>query len=181
MRAKKTVFFLSILFIIAVVGYIIYDSYRTQTMPSHWVGREIPAFSLSTLNKGQELTQDDLKGHPSLLTFFASWCFSCRVEHKMLGEISKKYAIPLYGIAYRDKENAVVEWLSKFGNPFLKIGFDILGDIGFEWGILGVPETFLIDENGVVRHHVHGALYSDEEIEGLKKALESLGLSESKA
>ena len=178
MLSKKTIIFLTIFFIVIVIGYIIYGLYHTQTSPSHWIGREIPQFSLSTQNKNQEFTQDDLKGHPSLLTFFASWCFSCRIEHKMLGEISKKYNTPLYGIAYRDDENSVVTWLSKFGNPFLKIGFDILGDIGFEWGILGVPETFLIDENGIVRHHVHGALYSDEEINSLKEALSTLGLSE---
>lgn len=176
MLSKKTMFFI-ILFIISIAGYTIYNVFHTQTAPSPWIGREIPAFSLNTVNKGQDFSQDDLKGHPSLLTFFASWCFSCRVEHKMLGEISKKYNIPLYGIAYRDDENSVIDWLSKFGNPFLMIGFDVLGEVGFEWGILGVPETFLIDENGIVRHHVRGALYSDEEIKGLKDALKAQGFT----
>ena len=153
--------------------YVFHSVYQPKELPE-LNGKGVPEFSLSCLSRSEEFNQEDLKGHPSLLTFFASWCFSCRIEHKMLGMISQKYNIPLYGIAYRDHESNLKDWLFKFGNPFKMIGLDIFGQVGSDFDIMGVPVTFLIDENGIIQHQVQGALISDESISDLEKAIKSL-------
>ena len=175
---RKILYSLPVLLVSALIIYLVYGLYAKQTAPSPWVGKEIPEFSLST-QTSRDLTDQSLKGKPCLVTFFASWCFSCRVEHKMLGEISQKYRLPLYGIAYRDDEKAVMTWLAKFGNPFVQIGFDVLGEVGATWGIMGVPETFLLDDQGVVRHHVRGALLNDDAIQGLERAIKTVNKQKS--
>lgn len=161
-------------------GAFLYGSFQKQDIVSPLVGRQVPSFSLNTFESLQAFHQGNLEGKPSLLTFFGSWCFSCRIEHKMLGNISRKYGIPLYGIALRDKEESLKEWLTKFGNPYTLIGLDYTGEVAREFEILGVPETFLIDEKGVIQYSVQGALISDDAIEGLERALSKMGLAPEK-
>lgn len=169
--SKKVSFLIVVLIIIGLAGCLyIFLSKGNLDRPSPWVGKPIPSFSLPGLSGG-ELSSEELKGKPFLLTFFASWCFSCRIEHKMIGEISRKYDMPVYGIAYRDEPKNIEEWFSKYGNPFTQVGLDSDGDMGFEWGVRGVPETYLIDSNGVIQYHIQGALLSDEVIQNLEKAI----------
>ena len=171
---KKVSFLIAVLVVIGVASFVyIFLSKGSIERSSPWIGKPIPSFSLSTIT-GEELSSEELKGKPFLLTFFASWCFSCRVEHKMIGEISKKYNIPVYGIAYRDTAKNIEEWFSKYGNPFAQVGLDSDGDVGFEWGVRGVPETYLVDSNGIIQHHTQGALLSDESIQRLEKAIRAV-------
>lgn len=167
-------FFLIPLVIMAALtfGYILIFQGSLER-PSPWIEKPMPSFSLSTLN-GEEISSEEIKGSPFLLTFFASWCFSCRAEHKMIGEISKKYNIPVFGIAFRDAPKNLKEWFSKYGNPFAKVGLDTSGDVGFEWGVRGVPETFLVDSEGFVQYHAQGALLSDDAIHKLEKAIRAV-------
>ena len=82
------------------------------------------------------------------MNFFASWCLPCKIEAPLLNKISLK--IPIIGIAYKDKKEDMIKFLKNYGNPFDEIGVDELGSIAIEWGVYGVPETFLIDENGKI-------------------------------
>ena len=120
---KKWHTFVGILLICLSLVYLIYTPSERHTSSYPWIGKEIPSFSLSSLGNQGEFNQNEIKGRPCLLTFFASWCFSCRIEHKMLGEISRKYGISLYGVAFQDNEEALKTWLS---NPRRGLFFSFL-------------------------------------------------------
>lgn len=178
MKLKKRFILGAVFLIIIGIIYIAYAlSQKKDVVYPPRQGEELKSFSLTSFNRSKDFTQEDLKGHPSLLTFFASWCFSCRLEHKTLGDISRRYNIPLYGIAVRDNKEVLGNWLSTFGNPYKQIGLDVLGHVSSEFEIIGVPATFLIDEEGVIQYHAQGAIYADEEIESLEKALLKMGLT----
>jgi len=99
-------------------------------------------------------------GHPYLINFFASWCVPCHAEHDYLLELAGEH-IPIIGIAFKDKVKAVKDFLLKDGNPFVTVADDRNGRTGLDWGVTGVPETFVIDAAGVIRFHQVGPLTED--------------------
>ena len=103
---------------------------------------------------GLEVSMAAFKGKVVMLNFWASWCPPCRVEHPQLEELSELENVELYGVNYKDKKNSALNFLKEYGNPFLKIGTDQSGRNAIEWGVYGVPETFLIDQEGrvLLRH-----------------------------
>jgi len=111
----------------------------------------VPEFNLSTLeNDLQVVTQEQLKGKPMLLNVWATWCPSCRVEHDYLLQLSRA-GIPIVGLNYKDERPAALEWLARLGNPYELNIFDPQGKLGFDLGVYGAPETYLIDNKGYVR------------------------------
>ena len=111
----------------------------------------VPEFNLSTLeNDAQVVTQEQLKGKPMLLNVWATWCPSCRVEHDYLLQLSRA-GIPIVGLNYKDERPAALEWLARLGNPYELNIFDPQGKLGFDLGVYGAPETYLIDNKGYVR------------------------------
>ena len=92
-----------------------------------------------------------MQGEVWLLNVWASWCVACRVEHPLLVELSKKNAVPLIGLNYKDKRDAATGWLAQFGNPYQLSAVDADGRVGIDYGVYGVPETFVIDKQGVIR------------------------------
>ena len=135
---------LPVILLAAVIAYLVYGLYTKQTAPSPWIGKPVPAFELSGLD-GPDLKESHLKGKACLMTFFASWCPSCRMEHRALSTFAKNNDLPLYGVAVTDQETPLRDWLDKQGNPFVSIGLDTLGAVASEFQTVGVPETFLID------------------------------------
>ena len=113
------------------------------------IGKEPPKISTERLyeNKKKFVINKNTKG-PYLLNFFSSWCVPCQYEAPYLNELSKK--VDLYGIAYKDRFSETKKFLNSFGNPYLNIGVDEKGYIAIDWGVYGVPETFLIDSNNIV-------------------------------
>ena len=93
-----------------------------------------------------------MKGQVWLLNVWASWCVACRQEHPLLVELSKRKAVPIIGLNYKDKPDAAVGWLAQLGNPYDLSVKDLDGRVGIEYGVYGVPETFLIDKAGVIRY-----------------------------
>jgi cytochrome c biogenesis protein CcmG/thiol:disulfide interchange protein DsbE len=124
-----------------------------RELPSPLIGKPAPAFRLHTLHAPpQVLTSQDLRGQVWILNVWASWCTACREEHPVWVDFARTQRVPLYGLNYKDKPEDALRWLGQFGNPYLQSLTDPDGRTGIDWGVYGVPETFVIDRDGVVRH-----------------------------
>jgi len=134
-----------------------------QEIKSVLVGKEAPSFSLPALAGGPvPLTEVDLKtGKPLLVNFFASWCLPCRAEHENLMRIAKEVGVPIIGISYKDTPEKSLRFLDELGDPFLKTASDLDGRVAIDWGVTGVPESFLLDGNGIVRYRHWGPIVGD--------------------
>lgn len=122
-----------------------------HVLPSALIDKPAPAFALSGLESGKGLTLDALKGQVVLVNFFASWCEPCRDEHKVLMRLTQDGQAALYGIAYKDKLADTKRFLAQLGDPFRGIGLDESGRTGIDFGVYGVPETYVIDKAGRIR------------------------------
>jgi cytochrome c biogenesis protein CcmG/thiol:disulfide interchange protein DsbE len=143
---------LLVLIALAVV-FVIGLQHDPRKLPSVLVDKPAPAFSLPALSEGQTVvTPDALKGKVWLMNVFASWCGACVAEHPLLLAIAAKNAVPLVGLAYKDEPADTREWLAQRGNPYTQIAIDRNGLVGIDYGVYGVPETFVIDGAGVIRY-----------------------------
>jgi len=123
-----------------------------REVPSPLVGRPAPAFTLPSLLKPeQSITPDIFQGRVSLFNVWASWCVACRQEHPYLMQLARE-GVTLYGLDYKDTREAGLRWLDKLGNPYRQVLFDESGKAGIDWGVYGVPETFVIDKQGIIRY-----------------------------
>jgi cytochrome c biogenesis protein CcmG/thiol:disulfide interchange protein DsbE len=130
-----------------------------REVPSPLVGKAAPAFDLPLLQQpGKRFAPGDMRGKVWLLNVWASWCVSCREEHPLLVELSKKGVLPILGLNYKDKGEDAQRWLAQFGNPYQLSVVDADGRIGIDYGVYGVPETYLIDGNGVIRYKQIGPI-----------------------
>ena len=128
-------------------------SLNPREVPSPLIDKPAPGFQLSRLdNPSQALTPGDLRGQVWLLNVWASWCVSCIEEHPVLVGLSKSGAVPIYGLNYKDKRNDALSWLAKNGNPYTVSISDPDGKVGIDYGVYGVPETYVIDKSGVIRY-----------------------------
>ena len=123
-----------------------------REVPSPLIGKPAPSFSLSALDHPEQtIRRDDMLGKVWMLNVWASWCVACREEHPLLVEFSRQKMLPIYGLNYKDERAAGLRWLANFGNPYDQSLFDQDGRVGIDFGVYGVPETFIIDKQGVVR------------------------------
>jgi len=124
-----------------------------RMVPSPLIDKPAPAFTLPRLDDPQRLVSEkDLLGKVWLLNVWASWCVSCREEHPVLVEVAKKNIVPIYGLNYKDERKDALAWLGQFGNPYTVSIMDADGRIGIDYGVYGVPETYVIDKQGVIRY-----------------------------
>jgi cytochrome c biogenesis protein CcmG/thiol:disulfide interchange protein DsbE len=129
-------------------------------LPSMLIDRPLPAFDLQNApgrDQGRPLASTDLRGEPTLLNVFASWCVSCRVEHPMLMRLARD-GEPLHGLNWKDGERDGARWLDEFGDPYDRVGHDPTGRTGIDLGVTGAPETFVIDRQGRVRYRHVGPI-----------------------
>lgn len=130
-----------------------------RMVPSPLVGKKIPEFKLLELDSGQTtLTNSDLPSTPYLLNVWASWCRACLDEHELLKQISSDGAIKIIGLNYKDDFAEANKWLLKYGDPYTKKIFDPSASLGLDLGVYGVPETFLVDEEGTIVYKHIGPL-----------------------
>lgn len=124
-----------------------------RKIPSPLIGKSLPAFSLPTVAEpARRVSRDELKGRVYLLNVWASWCVACRQEHPLLNELTRNQAVPIIGLNYKDKREDALGWLGQLGNPYEVSLSDTDGRLGIDLGVYGVPETFVIDKQGVIRY-----------------------------
>jgi len=139
-------------------------------IPSALIDKKIPEFSLNTLhNKNKEISSEDLIGEPFLLNVWATWCAACREEHEFLVDIAKRSKITIYGLNYKDDKTAALQWLETLGNPYKESLYDSAGNAAIDWGVYGAPETFLVDEHGMIKFKHIGLMNEEIYQEMIKK------------
>lgn len=120
-----------------------------SVLPSPLIGRPVPEFRLPPVQgRTLGLSTADLKGEVSLVNIFASWCVACREEHPVFMQLSQSGAVPIHGINYKDRPQDAAEWLDNLGDPYTRTGADLDGRVAIDWGVYGVPETFVLDARG---------------------------------
>lgn len=163
-----------LLVVLLVVGLI--KAKYIRDVPSPLIGKPVPEFSLPTVEDQQQMFNSaELKDKVYLVNIWASWCVSCRAEHEILNHAAKQ-GVKIYGINYKDELNDARRWLQMRGNPYIKSGHDLNGRVGIDWGVYGVPETFVIDKKGTIRYKHTGPVYKndlDNKIIPLIKELEA--------
>ncbi len=133
-----------------------------KEIPSPLIGKPAPAFTLPLLAQAdQSWSPEKMRGQVWLLNVWASWCAPCLVEHPELLKLARARTLPVIGFNYKDEPAAASAWLDKHGNPYTTIVADRNGRAGFDYGVYGVPETFLIDRNGTIRYKHVGPLTVD--------------------
>jgi cytochrome c biogenesis protein CcmG/thiol:disulfide interchange protein DsbE len=148
-----------ILFIVLAVFLGIGLNLNPRDIPSPFIDKPAPIFSAPKLNAPTEkLSTQDLKGQVWLFNVWASWCVSCREEHPILNQLAKQKAVVIVGLNYKDEPNDAKKWLDTLGNPYAVSIMDQDGRIGIDFGVYGVPETFVIDKKGVIRDKYTGAV-----------------------
>ncbi|NCP53938.1 MAG: DsbE family thiol:disulfide interchange protein [Comamonadaceae bacterium CG_4_9_14_0_8_um_filter_60_18] len=142
-----------VIFAVLVIFLAIGLTRDPREIPSPLIGKPAPDFSAPNLhNATLTLTKQDMLGKVWLLNTWASWCVACREEHPLLVEFSKSKMIPIIGLDYKDKDQDGLQWLARYGNPYDMAIADRDGRIGINFGVYGVPESFLIDKAGTIRY-----------------------------
>ena len=150
------------LFVVLVVFLAIGLQRDPQKLPSPLIDKVAPAFTLPQLAVADKsFSPADMKGRVWMLNVWASWCVACRVEHPLLLEFARSQVVPLVGLDYKDKQPAALKYLGQHGNPYLLSISDDDGRVGIDYGVYGVPETFLIDKAGVIRHKQIGPMTAE--------------------
>ena len=130
-----------------------------KEVPSPLINKPAPGFALARLDDAQAtVRRDDMLGQVWMFNVWASWCVACREEHPLLVEFARRKLVPVLGLNYKDQRAAGLQWLGLHGNPYDVSVFDFDGKVGIDYGVYGVPETFIIDKQGVVRFKHIGPL-----------------------
>lgn len=133
-----------------------------REVPSPLIGKPAPQFELPAVKgRAQGLATRNLRGEVSLVNVFASWCVACREEHPVLVALARRKLIPIHGLNYKDKPDDAAAWLDRWGDPYTRTGADIDGRVGIDWGVYGVPETFVIDPQGRIAYKHIGPMTED--------------------
>jgi cytochrome c biogenesis protein CcmG, thiol:disulfide interchange protein DsbE len=128
-------------------------------VPSALIGKPVPAFSLPPVKeRSLGLSTADLRGDVSMVNVFASWCVACREEHQLLMRMKAQRLVELHGLNYKDKPDDAARWLDIMGDPYTRTGADLDGRVAIDWGVYGVPETFVIDRQGRIAFKQIGPL-----------------------
>jgi len=146
-----------------------------REVPSPFIGKAAPDFRLAQLHQaGQTISKADMAGKVWLLNVWASWCVSCRQEHPVLMDLARTGVVPMVGLNYKDPREDGIAWLRQHGNPYVMSAYDRDGRVGINYGVYGVPETFVIDKQGVIRLKFTGPLTKEAVAEKLLPLIKEL-------
>jgi len=148
-----------VIFVVLSVFLYVGLGRNPNEVPSPLINKPAPAFTLPQLHDAsKQFSLQDMKGQVWLLNVWASWCGSCKDEHPILMELARQNIVPIYGLNYKDKREDGEATLRKAGDPYTLSIFDADGKVGFDYGVYGVPETYVIDKQGVIRDKIIGAV-----------------------
>ncbi|MDO8311435.1 MAG: DsbE family thiol:disulfide interchange protein [Sideroxyarcus sp.] len=155
-------FILPLVIFLVLAGFMFVGlGLNPHEVPSPLIGKPAPAFSLPQLHDtNKQFSPEEMKGKVWLLNVWASWCVSCREEHPILMELARQHIVPIYGLNYKDKKTDGEMWLSRGGDPYVLSAMDSEGRIGIDYGVYGVPETYVIDKQGIIRYKQIGPVSS---------------------
>lgn len=149
---------------------------KPREVPSPLIDKPVPTFQLPQLATPSEVfTPEAMRGKVWLLNVWASWCVACRVEHPVLVELAKTGSVLMYGLNYKDQRDNAIEWLARYGNPYRESISDAQGLVGIDLGVYGVPETFVIDGDGVIRYKHIGPVTQEALQETILPLMRKLG------
>jgi cytochrome c biogenesis protein CcmG/thiol:disulfide interchange protein DsbE len=158
---------------LAIAFYANLNGPAPDQLPSVMIGKPVPNDPLPALDaEAQGFGPADLKGHITVVNVWASWCAPCRQEAPALADLAKRKDIALYGFVYKDKPDLARGFLHELGNPFARIGLDANGSTAIDWGVYGVPETYVIDAKGIIRERFVGQLTPDSVASVIDPAIE---------
>ena len=128
-----------------------------REIPSPLIGKTVPRFELPPVRgRALGLASSNLKGGVSMVNVFASWCVACKEEHPVFMQMKREGLVPIHGLNYKDRPEDAEKWLDEMGDPYTRTGADIDGRVAIDWGVYGVPETFLIDREGRIAYKIIG-------------------------
>ena len=161
---------------IAVAAFLFKGlSLTPKEVPSPLIGKAAPEFSLPMLNNFEtRFANSDMTGKVWLLNVFASWCGPCLDEHPVIVNFARSDTAPVLGFNYKDRPQAAAQWLDRHGDPYSQVVVDLDGRIGLDYGVYGVPETFLIDRAGIIRYKKIGPLTQADVVEDILPLIEEL-------
>ncbi len=159
-RRRRTGFLIPIVVFLAIAVFLGIGLFLDpREIPSPLIGKEVPEFDLPPVQgRTLGLSSKDLRGEVSLVNVFASWCTACREEHPQFMELARSGLVPIHGLNYKDKPADAAAWLDSLGDPYTRTGADIDGRVGIDWGVYGVPETFIVDREGRIQYKHIGAI-----------------------
>jgi cytochrome c biogenesis protein CcmG/thiol:disulfide interchange protein DsbE len=164
-------------FVILAVFLFIGLKLNPSEVPSPLISKAAPSFTLPQLYApAKQFSPQDMKGKVWLFNVWASWCVACENEHPLFMDLSRKNLVPILGMAYKDKPANSQIWLRRLGDPYLLAVSDIEGRVGIDYGVYGVPETYVIDKQGIIQYKQIGAVTQqilDEKILPLVKELQA--------
>ena len=138
-----------LVFLAVLVAFVVGLERDRDTLPSPLIGKSVPVFTLPPVQgRSLGLSSSDLKGGVSLVNVFASWCVACREEHPVLMRLAAQRTVAIDGLNYKDKPDDAERWLDAMGDPYTRTGADLDGRVAIDWGVYGVPETFVVDARG---------------------------------
>ena len=156
-------------YLIPLVAFIVLAAFllvgltlNPRQVPSPLIDKPAPIFQLNHLHEPERLmASNDNLGKVWLLNVWASWCVACRDEHPLLVQLANSGIVPIYGLNYKDERNTALQWLKRYGDPYTISIVDTDGRVGIDYGVYGVPETYVIDKKGIIRHKQIGPVTVD--------------------
>jgi cytochrome c biogenesis protein CcmG, thiol:disulfide interchange protein DsbE len=168
-----------VLFVALAALFFVGLKLNPREVPSPFIGKPAPAFSLPQLHTpDKSFSPAELRGQVWVLNVFASWCTPCLAEHPLITALAQEPGLVVVGLNYKDKPEDAKAWLARHGDPYRSIAADARGTVGIDWGVYGVPETFVIDRSGIVRHKVIGPVTPQEMRETLLPLVKKLQASD---
>lgn len=149
-------------FIVLAAFLLIGLTLNPRQVPSPLIDKPAPVFQLNHLHEPDKvMASGDNLGKVWLLNVWASWCVACRDEHPLLVQLANSGIVPIYGLNYKDERTTAVQWLKRYGDPYTISIVDLDGKVGIDYGVYGVPETYVIDKKGIIRHKQIGPVTVD--------------------